>query len=263
MSSIFSSFKDALNALIKYPKLFVPKILLAVVWGTILLIVVDLFDKLLLNQNSPETIAFVASQLPGLLFLTFIAFLIDVFVNAAYPLMIADLFDKKQVSMLSSFKIVKQNSSAFLLPIIVSFLISLILILPFTLFFSFSIVSGDVGLIALASILSIVAVFVVSVVFYFVFPVIVLEKKGMQGVWQTIKTGRKHFKEASIGTIVTFSLSVLTAVIASLSGFSSITGIASIAIFLFLRILTAISAAYQTVLNPVLYIEYVKGKVRE
>ncbi|MDO8537498.1 MAG: hypothetical protein Q7S21_01305 [archaeon] len=260
MPTFFQSMKDALNALIKYPKLFIPKIFLAIIWGTLLLMVVDLFQKIALNPTNVQVIESVGSQLPSLILITLIVFLIDVFVNAMYPLMIADMFDHKKVSMLSSFKEVQKNSSDFLIPIIVSFIISMILILPFTLLFSFSIVSGNPVFIAIAALLSLISVFIISVVFYFIFPVIVLEKKGMQGVWQTLRIGRKHFKEASFGTLITFIFSVLTAVIASFSGFASITGIASIALFLFLRILTAIAAAYQIVLNPVLYLEYVREK---
>ena len=51
MPTFFQSFKDALNALIKYPKLFIPKIFLAIVWGTILLMLVDLFERIALNPN--------------------------------------------------------------------------------------------------------------------------------------------------------------------------------------------------------------------
>ena len=260
MVSFIQSLQEPLTALVKFPKLFVPKIVLAIIWGSLLLVIVDLFNKILLNPTNMETVSFVSSQLPSLIALTFIIFLIDVFVNAMYPLMVQDFFEKKQVSLLSSFKIVLQNAFSFLVPIIAAFIISMLLIFPFIFLFSLSIVFQNTSFIVFSLILALVAIFIVSVIFYFVFPVIVLEKKGISGIMRSIRVGKNHFREASFGVIITFVLSVLTAVIASFSGFASIQGMASIALFLLLRLLTAVSASYQIVLNPILYLEYIKGK---
>src|SRR3989344_9702973 len=187
MFSFIQSLQEPLTALVKFPKLFVPKIVLAIIWGSLLLVIVDLFNKILLNPTNMETVSFVSSQLPSLIALTFIIFLIDVFVNAMYPLMVQDFFENKQVSLLSSFKIVLQNAFSFLVPIIAAFIISMLLIFPFIFLFSLSIVLQNTSFIVFSLILALVAIFIVSVIFYFVFPVIVLEKKGISGIMRSIR----------------------------------------------------------------------------
>ncbi len=169
LESLFDSFV----VLREQPKLFLPKIFLALLWGSLLLYMVFLVSLMqqAVLMPSAEILdeLFFKSMLALAFFVVFFVF--DSVINAAFPLMVKKFLEKKSFSVIESIKEVMKNFWKIVLPIIFSFILALIVLLPFTLFFSFSFVSGNPFFLLVSGLLVLIVGFMVSVAFYFVYPV--------------------------------------------------------------------------------------------
>ncbi len=258
MKDLLKILKDSFVVLKKEPKLFFPKIFLSLLWGFILLYSMNLLVKMqeITLIESVELKAVLLEEIfPAaifLLFLSFFFFLIDSVINSAYPLMIQKYLKKQKFSVLNCIKQVLQNFFRIILPVLIAFFISFLILIPFTVFFSFSFVSGDSFLTLISGLVILLIVFLVTVLFYFIYPVAVIEKKGLASVFSTVRKSFSNTKEASFGTFIALILSLFSAFIASFSETAEITVLALI-VFVLLRIITAVLATYAMVLNPMLY----------
>jgi len=258
MSSLIEILKNSFVVLKKEPKLFFPKIFLALLWGLLLLYSVDLLKRmqeinsvvsleektLLLNEILPASFL--------LLFFSFLFFVFDSVINSAYPLMIQKYLNKQSFSVFGSVKTVLADFWKIVVPVLAAFFVSILVIFPFTVMLSFFFVQQNFLLSFFSFLIIILLVFFVSVMFYFIYPVASIEKKGLISVFNTIKKSKKNLKEASFGTFIALILSVVSALIVSFSETTEITVLALI-VFALLRIITAVLATYSMVLNPLLY----------
>jgi hypothetical protein len=258
MQSLIEVLRNSFLVLKKEPKLFLPKIFLALLWGSVLLYSMHLLLRIqeINSLDSTELKASLVKELfPGLLlllFFSFFFFLLDSVINSAYPLMIQDYLNKKKISVFGSIKTVMKNFWKIVLPVIIAFFLSLIVLLPFTVIFSFSFIAKDFILSSIIALVLLVVVFAVTVLFYFIYPVASIERKGFNAVIDSVKKSRKNIKEASFGSFIALILSLISAFIVSFSETQAITFIALI-IFILLRIVTSVLATYSMVLNPLLY----------
>jgi hypothetical protein len=261
--SFKDSLKDALQAIKENPKLFLPKIVLSLIWGLFLLYLSSLLVEMLsLNLTDSEQVASIAPLILGKLlwfFVFFIAFyLVDVFVNAAYPFLLEQFFEKKPLSLKQAFNYVSRNLLRILSPIIASIVLILAVSFPFALFLSFSLVLKDSVLIVIAGILAIAVVFVLSAVFYFVYPISVLEKTGLSSLTGSFNELKRNPRPVSFAVLITYALTIATVFLAIGIEAIQFAGLLGLITFFVLRIITALLATYQMVLNPVVYLEYVK-----
>ncbi len=258
MTTLIEILKNSFIVLKKEPKLFLPKIFLSLLWGTLLLYSVNLLVEIQ-KINSISSIEIQMNLLnelySSILFLavfSFVFFLLDTIINSAYPLMIQKYLKKESFSVFNSIKTVLQNFWKIILPVLIVFFVSLIVLIPFTVLLSFSFVQKDFILSGILALIVVVIVFAVTVLFYFIYPVAVIEKKGLISVINTIKKSKNNLKEASFGTFIALILSVFSAFLAAFSETPEVSIIALL-IFFLLRIITAILATYSMVLNPLLY----------
>ncbi len=258
MSSLIEVLKNSFIVLKKQPKLFFPKIFLALVWGLMLLFAMNLLKKMqvinllssleektfLLNKIFPEAVF--------LLVLSFIFFVFDSVINSAYPLMIQNYLNKKSISVSVSIKEVLKNFTKIVVPVLFAFILSMIILVPFITFFSFSFVQNNLFFSVLSGLVILIAVFIVTVLFYFIYPVAAIEKKGLSSVFNAVKKSFKNIKEASFGTFIALILSLISAFIVSFAE-TELISILALIVFAVLRIITAVLATYSMVLNPLLY----------
>ncbi|MFH1544603.1 MAG: hypothetical protein ABIE23_00715 [archaeon] len=259
---------DSFKALKDNPKLFLPKIFLALVWSVFLIYTGTLFIQLmeireinLTTGNHALIQASLASLLQGLavlLVLTIIFFLIDTIINASYPFMVKSYYRRERISFSESISMVLKNFSSIVLPIILAFLLSLAVLIPFILLFVFFFISQNALPAMISLLLLIIAAFITSVLVFFIYPVSALEKKGIGSIMHTIRIGRKHAKPVSLGVLIVFALSLTTLAIGFLGESIGLSSLIGFALFILLRIIVALISTYQMVLNPVLYLEYEK-----
>ena len=184
MTTLIEILKNSFIVLKKEPKLFLPKIFLSLLWGTLLLYSVNLLVEIQ-KINSISSIEIQMNLLnelySSILFLavfSFVFFLLDTIINSAYPLMIQKYLKKESFSVFNSIKTVLQNFWKIILPVLIVFFVSLIVLIPFTVLLSFSFVQKDFILSGILALIVVVIVFAVTVLFYFIYPVAVIEKKG-------------------------------------------------------------------------------------
>ncbi|MFH1895011.1 MAG: hypothetical protein ABIJ74_00295 [archaeon] len=258
MTSFAEILKNSFIVLKKEPKLFVPKIFLALLWGGLLLYSVDLLKRIqeinsvvvleekafLLNEILPASVA--------LLFFSFLFFVFDSVINSAYPLMVQKYLSKQPFSVFASVKSVLFDFNKIVLPVLIAFFAGILVLFPFTLMFSFFFTEQNTFLLGVTALIILAVTFIVSVMFYFIYPVASIERKGLASVINTIKKSRKNFFEASFGTFIAMILSVVSALLVSFSDATELTVLALI-VFVVLRIITAVLATYSMVLNPLLY----------
>ncbi len=259
------SLKDSFTALRSEPKLFLPKIVLALLWGILLLLIAEKAVRLFsIRQFPPAQIAEQASLIfseVAWLFILFVGmFLADVFVNAAYPYFIERFYRNEKISLISGFAHISRNSLSYLAPIVLSFLVSILALIPFVFLFSFALLSRDLLFIALSLAILLAVVFGVSFFFYFVYPIAVIEKKGLLSLFASIKSAKKNFCPVSLAVVITMSLSLVTVFLAVSYRDILAVGVSALILFFVLRIVNAMIATYQMVLNPVLYLEFEKNR---
>jgi hypothetical protein len=262
LPSFLNSLKNALTALKKHPKLFIPKILLAFAWGALLLLIAEKTIKLINLKTQKiliiEKFQILLNELTILFALFILLFLIDVFVNALYPLLVKAVYLKQKVSILKSMKTIALNTKKSLIPIIISFIIGIIVLLPFILLFSFALLIKNTFLIVLTLGMLLLTIFLITVALYFVYPIAVIEKTSFQSIFQSIKNAKKNFKPVSLAVIVSMVLSLLTLFLAVSFEKTTIIGFSSLIAFLTLRVINAIISTYQFVLMPVIYLDFEK-----
>ena len=258
MSSLIEILRNSFVVLKKEPKLFVPKIFLSLLWGAFLLYY-TFFLKELLQENSLFQNTVSASLAQGFLLKLFflfgiflIIFVIDSIINYAYPLMIQNYLNKKSFSIVLSVKLVLKDFFKVIIPIIFSFILMIIVLIPFVAVFVLFVFQKNFLFSTVMAVITFIATIILAVIFYFIYPVAVIEKKGLISVVNTVKKARKNLKEAFFGTFIFSIISLISALIVSFAETDTISVIALI-VFALLRIITAVLATYSMVLNPLLY----------
>ncbi len=249
MNFFIDSLKNSLTALKDEPKLFLPKIFLSILWGSLLLYNVNLFFRIQELTVLPENIFF---ELILFLIIFFVFFVLDSVINSAYPLMIEKYLKKQSFSVLNSIKFVLMNFFKIVFPVMLVSVVIFFVLIPFVLIFSFFLMQKNFFLLIFSGLIVLLVSFVLVVLFYFIYPVASIERKGIPSVFNSIKKSRKKLREASFGSFILLLLSFVSAVIVSLEQASAVSFIA-LFFFILLRILTALFSTYAMVLNPVLY----------
>jgi len=258
MSSLIEVLNNSFVVLKKEPKLFFPKIFLALIWGFLLLYYASLLVQVqaitLIESVELQAVMLeeVFSQLFFLLFLFFVFFVLDSVINSAYPLMIKDFLDKKSFSVFNSIKFVLKNFFKIVLPVMLASVIAVAVLIPFIFVFAFFFLQKNFFLMLIFGLIILLIGFITVVFFYFIYPIASIEKKGLISVIDSVKKSRKNLKEASFGSFILLILSLVSAFIVSLAETQAVSIIALI-IFILLRVLTAVLATYSMVLNPLLY----------
>lgn len=253
---------DAFRIMINEPKLFLPKIFLSGIWGAfMLLFAAFLFSLLSILSNNSSSLIFLpenflrenSRMLFSFLSVGLVFTLIDIAVNAMYPYMLQDYFKKQGVHFRNAFANVFRNSLRIFPPIIASLLIMFLVMAPFALLILFSYISNNPFYIIVSIASLIVVILLLALIFYFIYPVSVIEKLNFFNVFKrALKTAKQNFAVTLTAILIVFILTIVSLIIALALGIIGFIG------FIIVRVIQAVSATYQMTLNPVIYLEFEK-----
>jgi len=186
--------RDAFTVLLKQPKLFIPKLLVSAIYGVSLVLVAIWYKEysflLYLGANgylTAQESMLVQEAMPFLLFFIFwsiFSVVTDIFVNAMYPAMVKEFKKTKKVSFRKGFESVKSR-----IPTV--FGTMLILFIPF-IFISLSMTSTPSSSF-LILVIALVSALIYSFLFYYIYPVLVLEKASVfSSIKKSLKISKKN-----------------------------------------------------------------------
>jgi len=270
MSGFIKVLKDSFELLSREPKLFIPKLIVAGLFSIPLLAFPELaFETLALNKVTPgsNAIAPLTNALWAIGAFIIASSLIDVLVNAMYPFMVNDYFEKKPISISGAFR--KSMGKFFVTaPAVLAIeLLTIVIAILASIPLALAVLSGNYAIVALVIAATLLLFFIIFVLFYFVYPLATLEKSHFIGALrQSVSLSMKNKGDISKATALTFVISLLAFFLAFAVNFYSKTGfvegsIIALLLFIGIRFATAMLYTYQYVLNPVLYLEYEKNKV--
>ena len=247
---------DSFILLKKEPKLFIPKIFIAAFYGTLMLCLMSIFTpflELLSTADIMEAALYareIFSSLLVLFIISIFAIVVDVFVNAMYPKMVEDFYNKKRISFKEAAKSALGRSFTVMPSVFIALIIYLVVSLPFILYMTVALMANDVFGIMLSLVFLLIVEFAVTFIFYLLYPVSMLEKQGVFGtLGKSFFLGKKHFGNVSKATVLQMFLSLASLVLAAVAGDP-----AFFVLFIISRFLTALIATYIFVLNPVVYL---------
>ena len=260
--SFFELFKDALALLVKRPKLFLPKLIVALFYSILLLamsyvlitnsaLFVQVAHYKILTPEQLDAMLSITVTILVLFAASIVALVLDIIVNAMYPFLVSDFYDGKELSLSVTFRKAIQNA-----PRIVpaSFGIFLLVSMPLSIAISYISFSSTniVDQSILASILLLLSGFLTAMVFYFFYPSILLEHDGvLKCIKHNFTLVRKNIRTVVVATIIPFIATLLSFAFAIVSIFAPW----FLFVFFAYRLLSACLFTYHMVLNPAIYLE--------
>jgi hypothetical protein len=246
-----SFFRDSLGLVVKEPRLFLPKLGIAVLYGALMLQIARFSLQIIpVSVISVHWTALEAGQLLlesiGFLFLVLLVMIADVWISSWYPKLVSDYRENRTLSFQ---KAVQESNARFrvVLPsvlgleLLIAFLLGIFLnaalfFLPSNGFW-FGVLSGTA------------IVFLVTVLLYPLLSVAVLEKKPVWGsIRRTLSLSRKNWRVFSLVSVLQFAVSLLNFLLAFLAEKPEF-----LALFWIFRIGLALIATYNATLNPSAY----------
>lgn len=253
--SLIKILKDSFNLLKKEPKLFLPKLLIAIFYGTLIIFQAQIlinFTSLFSSEITIEKLPLISELLffsTIILFFSFLVYILDTLITATYPSLVKQF--PKNVSFKKAINESKNNyakaiiSSVFLLVITttITFLITMPLVLILT-------INPNTQLI-----ISMAIGFVIVFLFYLLFPILMLEKKGIiYSIKKSIKTSFKNKKN-----ILALSFFPLLITITKLALAIFITYPLAFILFILLILITALLHTYSTIATQTTYFSLEKN----
>ncbi len=247
---------ESFNVLYRNPKLFLPKLIVAAVYSIGLLLMAFLLIKSLLLILSASTGMLSAEQLslmPALFVLSLFALafsifslVLDILVNAMYPVLVSDYRKKKKLSLKRAFGFALGKSLRIIpLMLVVVISISFLLLAVFNFLIEFHSISME-----LFVVLFLVVSFILIVFLYMFYPVVMLEDvSALKGLKRSFLMGKQNFLLVSKASTIPFILSIASAAIAFFVYFN----VFFLVLFVGLRFIIALFYTYHMVLNPTLY----------
>lgn len=247
--SLFKILKNSFNLLKKEPKLFLPKLIIAIFYGILIIFQAQLlvnFTTIFSNELTIETLPLVSELLFFsiiLLFFSFLVYILDTLITSTYPALVKQ-FPKK----ISFKKAILESKNTYLKAII-----SAIFLLFITTTITFLITTALVLIMSINPntqlFISLLISFLIIFLFYLLFPVLMIEKKGViYSIKKAIKISLENKKN-----IFALSLMPLSITIAKLILAIFITHPLALILFILLVILTAALHTYSTVATQTTY----------
>lgn len=248
ISDIFSIVKKTFFVLKSNPILFVPKLVLALLYGLGILWSVTLAQKMYSLYSLPKE-QIIVSDFTGwfflsilLLLLVIVTYFIDLFFSGLYPILVNQAVHGK-INFFTAISVAKNKiSTLFFAGIILFGLIILSSVLESVLMFFFNLSWASLAV-------SFAFTFLIGFLFYFLFPILVFKNKGVfssfrESIFGSLNSKKKVF----IFSIIPFSVSVLKFALAFFTSNESV-----LIIFWFLVLLTGVVYTFHAVANQLLY----------
>ena len=244
-------FIDAIILLKRNPKLFLPKIVLAFLYGAIMILTAQFLMIVAPQLYSWEISdpAWLIMYDLTLLILLFLVFFLDIFTNSMYPVMIRQFFRKNPVSLSKASRAVAPN----ILNIFLSVLILVILLaVPLTALSLIAFLSNNIFVILVLAAFALLVSLALTIVFYFFYPVAVLDSvfffKTFRRSWQMSKG---KISKLLVPSLLPFFISISSFALAFFAD-----DLAMLLLFILLRFLIALVQTYHMVLNPSIFLRY-------
>jgi hypothetical protein len=256
--SLRESFSVALRLVTKYPQLFVPKLVVAIAYGVLLLMTADVIYKIadassLFLIPDASVAASLFSTTLVLFFLTLGAFVLDVWVSAWYPALVAQYRANETLSFRKAMALAG-NRFWTVLPLFLG--MELVISVIFGLVTSLGFVFLPYPYSVLVIVLVLAGLFVFSVVVYPLLPVGVLENKSASGsISRSLTLSRLNWKSFSIAALLPFAISLANLAVAFFSD-----QLQFWLLFWAVRLLLVLVVTYNAVVNPAVYFSVVEQR---
>lgn len=263
MTSFIQVLSDSFVLLKNCPKLFVPKIFVAILYSVAMVFVAGIASQAIAIASAPNMGAAQLQELQEItgkaLWLAVYAFavlVVDVLVNASYSAMVADYFSEKKVFLLKAFGFALKKFFVIVPAVVSSILIYLAVTVPFLFLLVLAVISKDFLLSGILLVVVLAIVFAAVVAFYMLYPVAMLEKRNfLDSLVRSIKLVKKNPLNVSKAAMLNFLF--------SLAGFALAFFVESPGFFVLFaldRAIVVVISTYLIVLNPVFYLEFEKSK---
>ncbi|MBN2127763.1 MAG: hypothetical protein JW703_05265 [Candidatus Diapherotrites archaeon] len=247
---------DSFSLLMKKPLLFLPKLVIAFLYS-IPMIFLPAITFASLDFSSPKTS--LLSELVFWMIIIFCISLLDILFNSMYSFISKDYLNKKNISLIQSFKKALNKFRTVFPSIILTDLIFIVIAFIVSIPLGFFIMLNSLELIILFSLIYFVIILILFIAFYLIYPIASLESfTAINSLKQSVFLAKKNFKKISVVSLFSFGLSFLSISLPFLIELliqSNSPIILAVIAFVLVRFLTAIIATYYYVLNPVFYLE--------
>ncbi len=253
--TVIPIISDSVELLLKNPILFVPKLIIAILYGFGTLLAIGLSKQLFSFQSftSEQILSFdfgyFFSALALLFGLTILAYFVDLFFSGFYPVLVS-LAEKKKLSFKEGFHLFKPKIvPIFISGIILWVIITIVSIIEAAIILYFNLSSTGF-------ILSFIVTFIFIFIFYFLYPKIVFENSKLSSAFaDSFFVSLKNKKLVFILSLIPFCVSVIKFVLAYFadSAFYMI-------IFWILVILTGLVYSVHCVVNQLAYDKILNSK---
>jgi len=248
----FGFLKEAFEVLKRNPKLFVPKLVVAGVYGVSLVlgaIILRDFMPIVASINNSsltsEQLLFLSRSASFMLFSFFwlvFSLAVDVFVNAMYPVLLRDFKAKKSISFKRAFHSAWKRS-------LVVFPAVLLALLPLAILLETAFFLSSAPALFVFLIVALVAALLYGFAFYYIYPVLVLEKVSVfSGLKRSVSMSAANTPITLKASVIPFGVSLLNLYLAF-----DIFNPLNFFLFVTTRFFIAVLSTYNMVLNPVLY----------
>jgi hypothetical protein len=252
MNKLLNVFTESFHLVITHPKLFLPKLVIALLYGWLMIQIADLYTQAI-NFSTLEVTPIDLSLFPFLFIAIIAVALLDLFINGWFALLVKDFKKKKKVSLQKSFHAAKKKTALFISSG-VAVLIAETLVLFVAAFIAvlFIALSSNILFNAFAGLIMLAVIFGLSIVFFFVYPVAAFEAKNFSHVFtKAFAFTKKNVKDTFLASLLLFVLSSISFALAFFLDDPN-----ALLAFFVLRIVVAVLATYSHVLNPVFYLNY-------
>jgi len=252
--------KEAMYLLLKEPKLFIPKIAVSLLYSIVMLLLSFLLvahkDIIFLASSGGalsygqlRDVSVLLFSLLFLLALSFIMLVIDILVNAMYPVLVNDFYSKRKLSLKRAFSVALKNSRR-VVPTF--FIIILLLSLPTALLNSYALKARSLANSLIVALVTLSIYFGLLILFYFLYPAIMLNKRSLSRCFsENFILARKNIGIVTKASLIPFIASLISFVFAFVSALEPL----FVLLFLAYRTLIAIMFTYHMVLSPAIYLK--------
>ncbi|MFA6064731.1 MAG: hypothetical protein WCW44_06015 [archaeon] len=252
---IFSTVKEAIFLLIKHPVLFLPKLLIAIIYGISTLISISLVQQMvIIYTTATGQVDFSILQdfflsAIFLLILTIVSFFVDLLFSGFYPILVNHAL-KGRISFSKSFAEFKPR----IIPLLLSGIVLWLLITIVSVIEAIILLNFNFSELSLA--ISFIVTFLFIFLFYFLYPIIVFKQKGiLANFLDNFQASLSNKKTVFVYSLIPFSVSIIKFAIAFFTSDSAV-----LIIFWILVVLTAIVYTVHVVVNQLLFIKTQKKK---
>jgi hypothetical protein len=258
---------ESFQLLTAKPKAFVPRLITTAIYSVFILYAMSLLSDMV-NLNSflnvstqpsmenQQALAQITTKAGILLLFMPFLYLIDIFSYAMYPRIVADYRASRQINLGSA---IKDGLRAWKVVFAMGFVVfAFLMVVSLIAFVSMVLteVTGNPLFIAFSVVLALALVLFFAIVVFFVVPSAVLNEKGLMGSFrESLKLGFENRWDLLKLNLLFLVLVLATMALAYFVKTDPTLSIASIALFLLLRIAEAVVYTYMSVTNPVAYLQ--------